>query len=131
MDVFAEQAAEQRGLAGAVRADQGNAFAGRDLEIDRCRESAPIEVLGDTLQEIMSRPSRLGRRADRLRRPSAGVGDRALARVVSPSSRSHSAVSGARENPLMSNRNAPVGHTSMHMAQRITVRSIGVAVSRP
>ena len=48
--VFAEQAADQRGLAGAVGADQRDAFAEPDVEVDAVEHAGAPEVFDDVLE---------------------------------------------------------------------------------
>ena len=48
--VFAEQAADQGGLAGAVRANQGNPFAKSDIEADAVEHARTAEVFDDVIE---------------------------------------------------------------------------------
>jgi hypothetical protein len=48
--VFAEQAADQGGLAGAVGADQGDALAQPDVEADAVEDAVALEGLGDVFE---------------------------------------------------------------------------------
>jgi hypothetical protein len=59
--VFAEQAADQGGLAGAVRADQRDALAEADIEADAVEHAGAAEGFGDVLNWIMEPDYRGGR----------------------------------------------------------------------
>ena len=59
---LAEEDPEQRGLAGAVRADDGDALAARDFEVEAAEERA----LAEALRERLDADARLARLAPRL-----------------------------------------------------------------